>query len=315
MPSSWVGCVLAAAATALTVWMPPAQAAEEVEGTAYDGEALGSSTATGDFDGDGFADLAVGVPGDVVRRGADMLSAGAVNVVYGSADRLQAAGNQRWTQNSAGVAGVAEEQDRFGAALAAGDFNGDGYRDLAVGVPREAVTESGELVEAAGAVNVFYGSPSGLSAEGNRLLIQGRRGIGGRPEAGDSFGTALAAGNLGRGPMAELAVGVPWEDVPNRSRRYHGVVQVVHGSAAGLSTIGDQVWSQDSPGFAGESNPTTSSARCWPSPTSAVVDGPTSQSEYQVSRCVPMVSCIPTRERCTSSTAQRQASAPPMISS
>jgi hypothetical protein len=256
MPIGRLGSVLATVATALTVWMPSAHAAEEVEGDAKSEERLGSSTATGDFDGDGFVDLAVGVPRDVVRRDADVvLDAGAVNVVYGSVNRLQVAGNQRWTQDRAGIAGLAEEQDYFGAALATGDFDGDGYHDLAIGVPGEAVTWSGEIVEAAGAVNVLFGSPSGLQAAGDRLLIQGRRGVGGRPEGGDSFGTALAAGNLGRGRMADLAIGVPSEDLPSRGRGFHGVVQVVHGSATGLSTTGDQVWSQDSRGLRGQAEP------------------------------------------------------------
>src|SRR5262245_36665004 len=84
-----------------------------------------------DFNGDGYSDLAIGVPGEEV---GGKKQAGAVNVIYGSATGLSAGGgdtgvppNQLWTQDSPGVLGVAEKEDAFGSAIAAGDFNGDGY--------------------------------------------------------------------------------------------------------------------------------------------------------------------------------------------
>ena len=49
-----------------------------------------------DFNGDGRADLAIGVIGDGHRF------AGAVNVLYGSATGLTAAGDQLWTLDSPG---------------------------------------------------------------------------------------------------------------------------------------------------------------------------------------------------------------------
>jgi FG-GAP repeat len=68
-----------------------------------------------DFDGDGFDDLAVGVRGEDVD---DLDDAGAVNVLFGSAAGLTAAGAQIWHQASPGVPGVAEPVDLFGNALA-----------------------------------------------------------------------------------------------------------------------------------------------------------------------------------------------------
>src|SRR5438067_69051 len=86
-----------------------------------------AGVAKGDFNGDGIADLAIGVPLADVGGVPD---AGAVHVIYGSATGLTATGNQMFTQGSNGVLDRAELNDRFGSALAAGDFNGDGYSDL-----------------------------------------------------------------------------------------------------------------------------------------------------------------------------------------
>src|SRR5438067_12558289 len=107
---------------------PPASA----RGTATGRNRAIRPTVRSDFNGDGFADLAVGVPQESV---GSVGKAGAVNVIYGSPTGLRATGNQLWTQNSPGVPTVAEANGTFGTSVAAGDFNGDGFSDLAVGVP------------------------------------------------------------------------------------------------------------------------------------------------------------------------------------
>ena len=126
-----------------------------------------------DFDGDGYTDLAIGAPTDSVA-GQD--AAGAVNVIYGGPHGLTSRGNQEFTQASPGVGDTPELGDRFGAALAAGDFDGDGYADLAIGVPGEGVPSGvgqGEVARvSAGMVQVLYGSRRGCSATRGRA---GRR--------------------------------------------------------------------------------------------------------------------------------------------
>jgi len=121
-----------------------------------------------DFNGDGFGDLAVGVPGEDI---GSISNAGGVNVLYGSSSGLAAAGNQFWSQNSKGVIGVAETGDAFGTVVATGDFNDDGYSDLAIGAPLESVGSATD----AGGVNVGASVTMGYFAQHQMEQLAGDR--------------------------------------------------------------------------------------------------------------------------------------------
>jgi hypothetical protein len=203
------------------------------------GDRFGAGLATGDFNRDGFADLAIGAPGEDLGTVAD---AGTAQVLYGSASGLSAAGSQAHNQDTAGIADAAETGDGLGKALAAADLDGDGDDDLAAGVPGESVGAA----TAAGAVNVVYGSGSGLTSSGNQLFNQDSAGMADASEAGDSLGAALAAGDLNGDSRDDLAVGAPAETIGATSA---GAVSVIYGSGAGLSSAGNQVWQQNSVGI------------------------------------------------------------------
>jgi hypothetical protein len=164
-----------------------------------------------DFNGDGFDDLAIGAPAEGVGGAA---LAGAVNILNGDADGL-AGTDQLLTQ------GNPEPVDLFGFAVAKGDFNADGFTDLAVGAPNEDVGAA----PSGGAVNVFYGSAAGLPAT-SQIRLQGN------PEVGDQFGFALDAGLFNDDDFLDLAVGAPGETVGGQLSA--GAVSVFYGSAAGL---------------------------------------------------------------------------------
>jgi hypothetical protein len=197
----------------------------QVGGTVERGDLFGSALAAGDFNNNGADDLAAGAPGEAVGSAFDV---GAVSVLYGSPAGLTTSGGRLFTQ----VAGNPEADDRFGSALAAGDFNNNGADDLAAGAPFEDVGSASD----AGAVSVLYGSGSGLTTSGGRLFTQ----VAGTVEAGDLFGFALAAGDFNNNGFADLAAGAPWERVGSLGQA--GAVSVIPGSASGLTATGGQLF-------------------------------------------------------------------------
>jgi hypothetical protein len=91
------------------------------------GDHFGFSLAVGDFNRDGYADLAIGTPGEDIRNTFGWSDSGAVDIAFGSRQGL---GGDSVLPHL--VRTDAYECDFFGRTLAVGDFNGDGYADLAV---------------------------------------------------------------------------------------------------------------------------------------------------------------------------------------
>ncbi|MEV7678000.1 esterase [Streptomyces sp. NPDC088341] len=88
-----------------------------IPGLAQTGDGFGQTTASGDLDGNGYADLVIGMPGRDIGTTAD---AGAAVVLWGSADGLRAT-SPLWLHDDVPTAG-----GRFGTGLATGRFTGSG---------------------------------------------------------------------------------------------------------------------------------------------------------------------------------------------
>lgn len=215
------------------------QASAGIQGDPEDDDRFGWSLAVGDFDGNGKDDLAMGVPYEDIGT---VDKAGFVNIIYAADDNsgLTSVGNRGFLQGDALNNSRPGVGDFFGMALAAGDFDGNGKDDLAVGVPWEDIGDE----DGSGVVHVIYGANngSGLNEAGNQVWKQGD-GIRGVPESGDTFGSSLAVGDFDGNGKDDLAVGVPQENIGTISA---GVVNVIYGAGdgSGLDEAGDQMWSQ-----------------------------------------------------------------------
>ena len=169
---------------------------------------FGQSVATGDFNGDGREDLAVGMPGRIVGGQA---RAGSGMILQGDGTGLDLAVHAPLLQEVLGA--VSEKPDSYGWALAVGDWNVDGYDDVAVGAPFETVgDEQGQssAVHQAGAVYVHYGGPGLVNGQG-LILRQGSGATPGMPQYEDWFGFSLASVHLENGNAAYLVIGIPGE--------------------------------------------------------------------------------------------------------
>jgi hypothetical protein len=155
-----------------------------------------------------------------------------VTVLYGTVDGLTAAGDDRWHQNITGIGGVKDSGHAYGSAVTTGDFDNDGYDDLAIGIPGDKNT--------AGAVGVLFGSGNGLTASGDQWIHQNQKGVLGKAKRGNVFGTALFAADFDSDGFDDLAIGAPGDG--NK-----GAVQVMYGRRSGLAAAGDQRWRQNLP--------------------------------------------------------------------
>jgi hypothetical protein len=196
------------------------QSTSKVAGASEPYDYFGSAVASADFDADGYADLAVGSPGEDSKKDA---GEGAVTILYGTAKGLTGARSQQITEPS-GKHRYAE----FGGALAAGDLDGDGYPDLAVGAVDDLVDDSvRDDNPPSGTVTVLRGSRKGVKTSGSTLL-RGNRATTGWDHR---FGSALAVADVDGDDRLDLVV--VSEGSTNEGAAHDGSLSYCHGTIAG----------------------------------------------------------------------------------
>ncbi|WP_343242509.1 MULTISPECIES: FG-GAP-like repeat-containing protein [unclassified Streptomyces] len=183
--------------------------------------------ASGDFNQDGYADVAI------TYVGPD--GTGRIMQFTGSANGLKPG---------------AVLSAKGGRSIAAGDLNGDGYTDVAVGQPY--VAESGSTT--GGQITAFYGSSSGITVSGATSIDQNSEGVPGAAESGDAMGSSIAVGDVNLDGSADVLVGLPNEDITRADvdRKDAGAVLLLPGSTTGLTGTGSQALNQDTPDITGD---------------------------------------------------------------
>ena len=205
---------------------------------------FGSVLSTGDFNCDGYEDLAIGVP----NAPADGFgSAGQVVVVYGGSAATgivvpQASEVSRAQLIDESVAGGSPAVAHLlGDRLAAGNFNGDSSHG------RPCIDLAMSASDGGGAVHVLFGGPGGLSGTGAQELRQGASILGGKiadqEEQYDDFGGSLAVTAADTDEFDDLVIGAWNEDVGK------GVAHVLRGSALGVTATGQALWLQGQNGI------------------------------------------------------------------
>lgn len=212
------------------------QASSNIGDEAETEDFFGTSLAAGDFNGDDYDDLAIGVP---LETYAGIEAAGLVHVLYGTDQGLTSIDNQLWNQVDTGLLEFAETNDQFGSQLTHGDFDGDGKMELVIGV----INEARDGTDQAGIVHVLLGNAPRLSATGAEIWYRNVPGMIGPAEEDEQWGTALAVGDFNADGASDLVASMPNANITR------GEVQVVYGKpGVGLTAVGNQIWSQDSPG-------------------------------------------------------------------
>jgi len=201
--------------------------AESNHGDGY----LGCSVASGDFNGDTYDDVLAGAWG----YNNPLNDEGMAFVWYGSASGLGPDGNP---VNADWKCESDQANARLGGSVNSGDFDGDTYDDVIVGAAMYDNSQSDE-----GMIFVWYGSASGLGADGNPTNADWK---GESNQATAYLGNTVSSGDFNGDTYGDVLAGADIYDNPESNE---GMVFVWYGSAFGLGPDGNPTnadWKRES---------------------------------------------------------------------
>jgi hypothetical protein len=190
-----------------------------------DSSIFGTSAATGDFNEDGFDDLAYLLDKSTINNSVVRTQ---VYLTY-STNKAPASEFQTAYTSDEGNE-LSDSGDNFGSVIRTGDLDGDGHPDLIIGSPDTGVEGGADNI---GCVRIYYGN-------GEQPLYRNKTVLCGT-EASEHFGQNLAVGDLDDDGRDDLAVYSATSVTEDQVVLTKGKVSVFFGKKTGIKNSADVV--------------------------------------------------------------------------
>lgn len=190
-----------------------------------DGEQMGSTIGSGDFNHDGIQDMVIGSP--FSSQNENQWN-GSIKVVFGTKDKTITKREMEFYGESSG--------DQLGTSITVGDFNNDSYDDIAIGAHNAKSTDKSRP----GKVYILYGGLDLNSRAPTQASIQqpyfdyskGFTHLSGQVD-GDQFGLSTFSLDVNSDGIEDLLIGAPFATAEDLEKS--GAVYIYFGSKQGFS--------------------------------------------------------------------------------